>query len=429
MKPLRKSQAQFERAQAILPGGVNSPVRAFRAVGGKPPFILRGEGPYLFDIDGNRFIDYAGSFGPLILGHADLEVVEAVKEAAKRGLTFGATTEMELELADILVNAFPSIEKVRLVNSGTEATMSTLRLARAATGRDKIVKFDGCYHGHCDALLVKAGSGSLTFGVPDSAGVSAEIARTTLSLPYNDVDAVERVFDQEGSSIAAVIVEPIAGNMGLVPSSNVFLGALRRLTQRHHSLLIFDEVISGFRVAYGGAQTMYAIYPDLTCLGKVIGGGLPLGAYGGPKEIMDLLSPSGPVYQAGTLAGNPLATAAGIQTLAILSRPGIYNQLARRTEQLCASLKESARRANVPIHVASVASMFTVFFTNRDVKSYDDVKSCDTDAFSLYFNEMLKQGIYLPPSQFETNFVSTAHGPDHIEITVDASLRAFQLIA
>jgi glutamate-1-semialdehyde 2,1-aminomutase len=429
MKPLRKSQAQFERAQAILPGGVNSPVRAFRAVGGKPPFILRGEGPYLFDIDGNRFIDYAGSFGPLILGHADLEVVEAVKEAAKRGLTFGATTEMELELADILVNAFPSIEKVRLVNSGTEATMSTLRLARAATGRDKIVKFDGCYHGHCDALLVKAGSGSLTFGVPDSAGVSAEIARTTLSLPYNDVDAVERVFDQEGSSIAAVIVEPIAGNMGLVPSSNVFLGALRRLTQRHHSLLIFDEVISGFRVAYGGAQTMYAIYPDLTCLGKVIGGGLPIGAYGGPKEIMDLLSPSGPVYQAGTLAGNPLATAAGIQTLAILSRPGIYNQLARRTEQLCASLKESARRANVPIHVASVASMFTVFFTNRDVKSYDDVKSCDTDAFSLYFNEMLKQGIYLPPSQFETNFVSTAHGPDHIEITVDASLRAFQLIA
>ncbi|HWP29188.1 MAG TPA: glutamate-1-semialdehyde 2,1-aminomutase [Chloroflexota bacterium] len=423
------SAALFARAQQLLPGGVNSPVRAFRAVGGTPRFLVRGEGARVIDADGNTYIDYLGSWGPLILGHAPPAVVEAVSAAAREGTSFGAPHPREVELAELVVEAVPSVEMVRFVNSGTEATMSAIRLARAYTGRDMIVKFDGCYHGHADGLLVKAGSGPLSFGSPDSPGVPAGMAQHTLSVRYNDLAAVEAAFAAHPDRIAAVIVEPIAGNMGLVPPRAGFLAGLRALTQRYGALLIFDEVITGFRVAYGGAQALYGVYPDLTCLGKVLGGGLPVGAYGGRREIMAQVAPAGPVYQAGTLAGNPLAMAAGCATLRLLRAGDAYRRLEALAQPLATGLAEAAAAAGLPVQVARVGSLLTVFFTDSPVTDYESARRADTARYARFFHAMLARGVYLPPSQFEVWCVSLAHTEADIAATLAAARAAFAEVA
>ncbi|MBF0284754.1 MAG: glutamate-1-semialdehyde 2,1-aminomutase [Magnetococcales bacterium] len=419
-----RSETLFTRAQALIPGGVNSPVRAFKAVGGVPPFIRRGEGAWIEDVEGKRYIDYVLSWGPLIVGHAHPAVVEAVRRAAGDGFSFGAPTEAEVRLAEKIVELVPSMEMVRLVNSGTEATMSALRLARGATGREAILKFEGCYHGHADALLVKAGSGLATFGVPTSPGVPAGAAKDTLTLPFNDLDAAEDLFAKRGEELAAVIVEPVAGNMGCIPPLPGFLEGLRRLCNHYGAILIFDEVMTGFRVALGGAQERYAIRPDLTTLGKVIGGGLPVGAYGGRRDLMQRIAPSGPVYQAGTLSGNPLATAAGLATLELISAPGFYDHLEQRARQLTDGVGRVLRQAGILHQGVSVGSMFGLFFTSRErVDDFSQALSCDLNRFNRWFHGMLDEGIYLAPSQFEAGFVSSAHTPALIDQTIEAAQR------
>lgn len=420
MKHSRSAQL-FERARKAIPGGVNSPVRAFRSVGGDPLFMARGEGSHIFDVDGNEYIDYVGSWGPLLLGHRHPAILAALESALRMGTSFGAPTEQEIELAEAVRDAVPSIEMARLVNSGTEATMSAIRLARAFTGRDLTVKFEGCYHGHVDSLLVKAGSGMATLGIPDTLGVPKSFSETTLALPFNDAGAVERAFEEHGSRIASVIVEPVVGNMGCVPPAPGFLEALREITARHGALLIFDEVMTGFRVAFGGAQQRYGIRPDLTTLGKVIGGGLPIGAYGGRADIMSHVAPAGPVYQAGTLSGNPLAVAAGLAMLRHLkAHPEIYDRLEAMGSEL-------ARSAPAGITVNRVGSMFTFFFTARPVTDYESAKSSDTARFARFFRAMLERGVYLAPSQFEAAFLSAAHSEEDIRRTVEAAREAFSV--
>ncbi|MCL2766163.1 MAG: glutamate-1-semialdehyde 2,1-aminomutase [Peptococcaceae bacterium] len=425
-----KSERLFQEAKALLPGGVNSPVRAFKAVAANPLFITRGEGAYIYDADGNRYIDYVGSWGPLILGHRHPQVMAALKRCINEtGVSFGAPTEMETELAGIISAAMPSVEMVRLVNSGTEAVMSAVRLARGYPKKDKIVKFTGCYHGHADSLLIKAGSGALTLGVPDSPGVTPGAAADTISADYNDLDGLSEIFLREGENIAAVIVEPVAGNMGVVPPTPEFLPGLRRLTREYGSLLIFDEVMTGFRVAYGGAQQLFGVTPDITCLGKVIGGGLPVGAYGGKRDIMENVAPLGPVYQAGTLSGNPLAVTAGITTLRLLSQPGVYEGLETKAAQMTAGLQEAARQAGVPVSFNRVASMSCVFFTGETVVDYSSATTSDTKRYAVYFKAMLDQGIYLAPSQYEAAFLSTAHTENDIAATLEAARKAFRIAA
>ncbi|MCC5856650.1 MAG: glutamate-1-semialdehyde 2,1-aminomutase [Ectothiorhodospiraceae bacterium] len=417
---MKHSEALFETARQHIPGGVNSPVRAFRGVGGTPVFIRRAQGPYLYDEDFTRYIDYVCSWGPAVLGHAHPEVVEAVQQAAAGGLSFGAPTEAETRMAQQVKKLVPSMELLRMVSSGTEATMSALRLARGFTGRDTIVKFEGNYHGHVDALLVKAGSGALTLGTPTSPGVPASVVADTLTLDYNDVEQVERVFAERGERIAAVIVEPVAGNMNCVPGTPEFLQALRTACTAHGSVLIFDEVMCGFRVNLGGAQAHYGITPDLTCLGKVIGGGMPVGAFGGRRDIMEHLAPLGPVYQAGTLSGNPVAMAAGLKTLEVLSRPGTFEFIERQTRRLAEGIRSRAAGAGVPVQVNQLGSMFGVFFTDQPaVTSYQHVMSCDAERFKRFFHEVLEQGIYMAPSPFEAGFVSSAHDDNVIETTLD----------
>jgi glutamate-1-semialdehyde 2,1-aminomutase len=423
---MAKSEQFFKKALKLMPGGVNSPVRAFRAVGGDPIFVARGQGSQIISVDGTRFIDYVMSWGPLILGHAHLEVIDEIARVARDGTSFGACTEAEVELAGRIVEAFPSIERVRLTSSGTEATMSALRVARAATSRDKILKFEGCYHGHADSLLVKAGSGVATLGLPDSPGVPRALAELTITVPYNDVGAVEGAFAAYGRELAAVIVEPVAGNMGCVPPRPGFLQVLRRLTAGHGAVLIFDEVITGFRVARGGAQELYGIQPDLTTLGKIIGGGLPVGAYGGKAELMDLVAPAGPVYQAGTLSGNPLAVAAGLKTLEIVSRPGFYERLEDLSGELAAGLLRAADNAGVPLTVNRVGSMLTLFFAPGPVEDYTAARRSDTDRFARFFRAMLGRGIYWPPSQFECVLISAAHSRADIGQTLEAANDAFR---
>jgi glutamate-1-semialdehyde 2,1-aminomutase len=424
----QRSIELFSKAQQVIPGGVDSPVRAFRAVGGQPLFIERGDGPFLFDADGNRYIDFVLSWGPLILGHAHPQVAEALKKAVDQGTSYGAPTVLEIELAELVIEMVPSVEMVRFVNSGTEATMTALRLARAYTGRDKIVKFEGCYHGHADMLLVQAGSGVATLGLPDSPGVPGGATQDTLTAPFNDLAAVERLFEQFPGEIAGVILEPVAGNMGVVPPAQGFLTGLRELTSAHSTLLIFDEVMTGFRVALGGAQELYGIDPDLTTLGKVIGGGLPVGAYAGKREIMKAVAPAGPIYQAGTLSGNPLAMTAGIETLKALREPGVFEELVARTERLCAGVGGAARSAGVPIYQTQVGTMFCTFFTEGPVTDYASAKTSNTAAFGHFFQAMLEQGIYLAPSQFEAGFTSTVHTAQVIDATVQAAQHAFQAI-
>jgi glutamate-1-semialdehyde 2,1-aminomutase len=425
----KKSRMLYRQSLKCFPGGVNSPVRAFKAVGGSPVVITRAKGAYLYDVDGNRYLDYVGSWGPAILGHAHPRVVKKVRAAAERGLSFGTTTELEVILARFIKNAFPSMEMLRLVNSGTEATMSAIRLARAYTKRTKIIKFSGCYHGHSDSFLVKAGSGSATFGVPDSAGISPQVVKDTISLPYNDSEAVIKAFERKGKELAAIIVEPIAGNMGLVLPESGFLKTLREVTTRHRALLVFDEVITGFRIRFGGAQHIYRITPDITCLGKVIGGGLPIGAYGGRADIMELVSPQGPVYQAGTLSGNPLATTAGIENLKILSQSkSLYEQLDTTAKSLCEGIKERAVTHKIPLQLSQLGSLFTLFFSKKKVTSYQKAKRCNLKMFAHYFRIMLREGIYLPPSQFETNFISVVHTQREINKTLKAVDKAFAIL-
>jgi glutamate-1-semialdehyde 2,1-aminomutase len=422
----QKSHLAFARAKRLMPGGVNSPARAFGAVGGEPVFFERGEGAYLFDIDGNRYIDYIGSWGPMILGHAHPRVVETLEAAVRRGTSFGAPTEAESELAELIVDAVPSIEKVRLVNSGTEATMSAIRLARGFTGRDLIVKFAGNYHGHVDSLLVAAGSSAATLAVPNSPGVTAGTTRDTLILRYNDPAELEQAFAEHGPRIAAVIVEPVAGNMGCVKASAGFRQALEELTARHGALLIFDEVMTGFRVAYGGAQAVFGMTPDLTTLGKIIGGGLPMGAYGGRSEIMDCVLPAGKVFQAGTLSGNPLATAAGIATLRILRDTDPYDRLERLSTRLAVGLEEAAAGADIRVSVGWFGAMMTLFFSSVPVTDWDTASTCDTGRYARYFWGMIDRGVYLPCSQYEALFVSTAHTEEDIDATLAAAREVFE---
>ena len=426
MKKTQVSKRLFKEARRLLPGGVDSPVRAFKAVGGTPRFIVRGRGSKLYDADGNRYIDYVGSWGPLILGHADPRVTAAVKRVIGNGTSFGAATEVEIRLAEMICRAMPSIEMLRFVNSGTEATMSAIRLARAFTGRERIIKFEGCYHGHSDSLLVSGGSGMATLSIPDSPGVLRQAARYTLVAAYNDIQSVQRLFDKYPGEIAAVIVEPVAANMGVVQPARGFLGGLRRLTKKYGALLIFEEVITGFRIAYGGAQGLFGIKPDITCLGKIIGGGLPVGAYGGRRDIMKMMAPEGQVYQAGTLSGNPLAMTAGIETLRILNDARVYRQLEERTAALQEGIAAAACQACIPLSIARAGSLLTVFFSGGEVSDYSSVRSCDTGLFARFFNSLLNDGIYWPPSQFEAAFVSLAHSPQDIETTIRAAGKAFK---
>ncbi len=426
-RKLDRSREWQCRAEKVIPGGVDSPVRAFRAVGGDPPFIVRGRGPRMWDADGNQYIDYVLSWGPLILGHAEASVVEAIARANRDGSSFGASTPAEAELAEMVVEAFPSVEKVRFVSSGTEATMSAIRLARAVTGRKYVIKFEGCYHGHTDALLVKAGSGVATFGIPGSAGVPEEFVQFTLALPYNHIDLVDEAFKKLKGQIACVIVEPVVGNMGCVPPASQFLDGLRYLTSRDDALLIFDEVMTGFRVAYGGAQELYGTRPDLTTLGKIIGGGLPVGAYGGPAEFMDQVSPLGPVYQAGTLSGNPLAMAAGLATLRYLcAHREVYGRMDRMAATLVEMVLASAHEAGVALTANRVGSMFTWFFTSEPVTDWASAAKSDTEQFGKFHRTMLDHGVWLPPSQFEAAFLSAAHTMDEISQTVEAARKAFE---
>ena len=423
---MTRSSELFELASRHIPGGVNSPVRAFKGVGGTPPFIERAEGPFVFDVDGRRYIDYVGSWGPMILGHAHPEVIEAVVERARLGLSFGAPTELEVRIADKICALVPSIELVRMVSSGTEATMSAIRLARGFTGRDRIVKFEGCYHGHSDSLLVKAGSGALTLGEPSSPGVPKALAELTITLQYNDLDQVRDLFARMGDRIACIIVEPVAGNMNCIPPLPGFLEGLREVCDQHGTVLIFDEVMTGFRVSLGGAQGHYGVTPDLTTLGKVVGGGMPVGAFGGRREIMEKIAPLGPVYQAGTLSGNPVAMAAGLKTLELISAPGFFDDLAAKTERLATSLVAAARDAGVALTENHVGGMFGIFFTDApQVTNFAQATACDQDAFKRFFHAMLDRGVYLAPSAFEAGFVSAAHGDAELEATLAAAREAF----
>jgi glutamate-1-semialdehyde 2,1-aminomutase len=427
-RKLEQSRKLQKRAEQMIPGGVNSPVRAFRAVGGDPPFIVRGQGSHLWDADGNEYIDYIGSWGPQILGHAAPQVVEAIVSATRNGTSFGTSTPAEADLAELVISAFPHVQRVRFVSSGTEATMSAIRLARAYTKRKYIVKFEGCYHGHADSLLVKAGSGVVTLGIPGSAGVPEEFTQFTLALPFNDIDALEEAFNKFKGQIACVIVEPVVGNMGCVPPARGYLEALRAVTSRNDTLLIFDEVMTGFRVAFGGAQELYSIRPDLTTMGKIIGGGLPVGAYGGPAEVMELVAPLGPMYQAGTLSGNPLAMAAGCATLRYLRQHKvIYAQLDKLSAELVAGIAGVAKDAGVPMTCNRVGSMFTCFFTPGPVTDWTSAAKSDTDAFGRFFRALLDSGVYLPPSQFEAAFLSAAHTEEDVRRTIAAAKQAFAL--
>ncbi len=421
-----KSYALFKKAAKVFPGGVNSPVRAFRAVGGRPIFISRAKGSKIYDVDNNGYIDYIGSWGPMILGHSHPKVCSALKKAIDRGTSYGASTALEIELAELTLKAFPSMDMMRFVSSGTEAAMSAIRLARAYTKRDKIIKFEGCYHGHADSLLVKAGSGAATFGVPDSPGVPAELAKLTCNAVYNDLDSVREIFEADPEGIACVIVEGVPGNMGVVLPKDGFLHGLKGLAEKYGTLLIMDEVMSGFRLCYGGAQAIYKLDPDITCLGKIIGGGLPVGAFGGKKKLMDMLAPIGPVYQAGTLSGNPVAMTAGIETLKLLGKKGVYEKLFDAAERLSSGIESIAKKSGVPVRVSVAGSMLTVFFNERPVDNYAHAKQSDTARFSRYFTRMLKNRIYLPPSQFEAMFVSLAHSDSDIEKTLAAVEKSFK---
>src|SRR5580765_229750 len=430
MRKTESSRRLQQRAESMIPGGVNSPVRAFKSVGGDPPFIVRGKGSHIWDADENEYIDYIGSWGPLILGHAEPNVLDAIVGAACNGTSFGASTPAEPDLAELVISAFPSMQKVRFVSSGTEATMSAIRLARAYTKRKYIVKFEGCYHGHADCLLVKAGSGVATLGIPGSAGVPEEFTMFTLALPFNNLSSVEYAFSKFKHQIACVIVEPVVGNMGCVPAADDYLVGLRLITQREHSVLIFDEVMTGFRVAFGGAQELYNIRPDLTTMGKIIGGGLPVGAYGGPKEIMDLVAPLGPMYQAGTLSGNPLAMAAGYAQLHYLKEHrDVYTKLDQLSSDLVAGVAAAAKSAGVPMTHNRVGSMFTWFFTPGPVTDWDSASKSDTEAFGRFFRNMLDAGIYLPPSQYEAAFLGAAHTEEDVKKTIAAAKQAFAMVA
>ncbi|KAA0891602.1 glutamate-1-semialdehyde 2,1-aminomutase [Oryzomonas rubra] len=424
-----RSSALFQQAKAAIPGGVNSPVRAFKSVGADPLFIKKAAGSAIYDEDGNAFVDYVGSWGPMIVGHCHPQVIEAVKRTMDNGASFGAPTEQETVLAGMVIEAVPSIEMVRMVSSGTEATMSAIRLARGYTGRDNILKFSGCYHGHADSLLVKAGSGAATFGVPDSPGVPADFAKHTLTAEYNSLDSVRKLVAENKGTIACIIVEPVAGNMGTIPPREGFLEGLREICTNEGIILIFDEVMSGFRVAYGGAQSLFGVTPDMTTLGKIIGGGLPVGAFGGKREIMEKLSPSGGIYQAGTLSGNPLAMSAGIATLTLLKQPGFYEKLEEKSRQVAEGIAAAAKTAGYPIYSTRVGSMFCAFFSKNEVHDWPTASACDTRAFATYFLAMLDEGIYLAPSQFETAFVSAAHSDADIEKTIAAAAKCFRLIA
>ena len=421
------SSQLYAKAQKVMPGGVNSPVRAFNAVGGEPLFIKSAKGCTITDVDGNEFIDYVSSWGPLIFGHAHPCIVEAITRQAELGTSYGASTELEIELAEKVVNAVPSIDVVRMVNSGTEAVMSALRLARGITGRDKIVKFEGCYHGHSDSLLVKAGSGLASLGTPECPGIVSGLAEKTLNLPFNDTERVRQLFAKEGNEIAALIVEPVAGNMGVIPPAPGFLEILREETKKAGSLLIFDEVMTGFRVSLGGAQNLFGVTPDITCLGKIIGGGLPVGAYGGSKEVMDHISPVGSVYQAGTLSGNPLAMAAGNIMLDLLSEPRVYDLLEKKSKKLCDGLQKNVHELEISAQFTRVGSMFSMFFTDQIIKNFDSVKTCDTEFFKRYFNALLEEGVYIAPSQFEVGFMSAIHSDEEIDQTIAVSLKALKI--
>ncbi len=416
-----KSNTLFGHALKIIPGGVNSPVRACKSVGTKPLFIDHAKGCQIFDVDGNSYIDYIGSWGPMIVGHRHPKVIAAIESVLQKGTSFGAPTDLEIKLAEIVIEAVPSIDVVRMVNSGTEATMSAIRLARGATGRDTIIKFDGCYHGHADTLLVEAGSGVATLNIPGSSGVPESVTKHTLSLPYNDIDKIKEVMESQGESVACIIVEPVAGNMGLVTPEKGFLETLREITEKSGALLIFDEVMTGFRVSYGGAQSIYNISPDITCLGKIIGGGLPVGAYGGRRDIMEFIAPQGPVYQAGTLSGNPVAMAAGIATLNLLKEPGFYETLDTQSQRLATGLQKASENAGIPAMVDRVGSMMGLFFNDKAVRNFNDAKTSDLEMFSAYYKKMLEKGIYLAPSQFEALFVSAAHSDEHIDLTISAA--------
>ncbi len=423
------SHQRFIQAQQHIPGGVNSPVRAFKGVGGDPVFVDHAEGAWIVDPDGNRYIDYVGSWGPMILGHAHPEVIEAVHQVIPRGLSFGAPTELETRMADKVCELVPSVEMVRMVSSGTEATMSAIRLARGFTGRDKLIKFEGCYHGHSDALLVKAGSGALTLGEPSSPGVPASVTEHTLNLTYNDLDQVREVFGRIGDQVACVIVEPVAGNMNCIPPAPGFLEGLRELCDAHGSVLIFDEVMTGFRVALGGAQGRYGVTPDLTTLGKVIGGGMPVGAFGGRRDIMQQIAPLGPVYQAGTLSGNPVAMTAGLTTLELISQPGFFDQLEQKTNRLVDGILEQAQQAGIPLTANRVGAMFGLFFTDADqVSDFAGATACDQERFKAFYHAMLKRGVYLAPSAFEAGFVSAAHGDAEIDATIAAAGEALRTL-